>query len=612
MRFTRTVKRSLALLDRKDRIKTISFVIFQLFVSLLDLGGVILFSATAYFGAQNFIGTPPTKTSSKLTHVFDVFQSYFPNLESLITFLFITSVLFFVSKNLISLLLVSIMIKRMNAITATFSSKLAGKLFRLDLAFLQKRSSQLTASAISYSASYAIVDVLNAAMVLVSELTLLLLFSIMLVYFHPFITLVAIIYFALIVYFIQFRILRLSAEYGENRNKFDISSIETTQEIMTLFREIKVSNRLNYFVQNFSNQRLNSAKANIGGQSAAQVPKFLLETALITGAVILGVSQFITNDSQSAITTLALFLTVGIRILPSLLRIQSCITIIQVSGGAASVTYDLVDDVNATFYIKNDIEKFPNYHGDISRQFTPSVELVGVSFQYPEESKFAIRNLSFSVKEGETLAIVGPSGAGKSTLTDLILGVNRVSVGEIRISGVPADLATKLWPGVIAYVPQITSLMNCTIRENVAIGLPAHEINDQDVWSALRFAQLFEFITNLPDKLDTNIGENGHRLSGGQRQRLGIARALYTKPRLLILDEATSAMDAETEESVTHAIQNLAGEITLIIIAHRLSTVRKADSILYLQEGKAVAIAKFEELRNKVPNFDKQAGLLGL
>lgn len=612
MRFTRTVKRSLALLDRKDRVKTISFVIFQLFVSLLDLGGVILFSAIAYFGAQNFIGTPPTKTSSKLTHVFDVFQSYFSNLESLITFLLITSVLFFVSKNLISLLLVSIMIKRMNAITATFSSKLADKLFRLDLAFLQKRSSQLTASAISYSASYAIVDVLNAAMVLVSELTLLLLFSIMLVYFNPFITLVAIIYFALIVYFIQFRILRLSADYGENRNKFDISSIETTQEIMTLFREIKVSNRLNYFVQNFSNQRLNSAQANRGGQSAAQVPRFLLETALITGAVILGVSQFLTNDSQSAITTLALFLTVGIRILPSLLRIQSSITIIQVSGGAASVTYDLVDDVNATFYVKNDIEEFPNYHGDISRQFTPSVELVGVSFQYPEESKFAIRNLSFSVKEGETLAIVGPSGAGKSTLTDLILGVNRVNVGEIKISGVPAVLATKLWPGVIAYVPQITSLMNCTIRENVAIGLPAHEINDQDVWAALRFAQLFEFIANLPDKLDTNIGENGHRLSGGQRQRLGIARALYTKPRLLILDEATSAMDAETEESVTHAIQNLAGEITLIIIAHRLSTVRKADSILYLQEGKAIAIAKFEELRNKVPNFDKQAGLLGL
>ena len=500
----------------------------------------------------------------------------------------------------------------MNALTAKFSSKLASKLFRLDLSFLQKRSSQLTASAISYSASYAIVDVLNASIILFSEVALLIFFISMLFFLSPFITLLVVIYFALVVYFIQFRILKLSAVYGENRNKFDISSVEITQEIMGLFREIKISNRLNYFVEHFSHQRLNSAVANAGGQSAAQVPKYLLESALIIGAIVLGFTQFVLNDPQNAIATLALFLTVGFRILPSLLRIQSCITIIHVSGGAASVTYALADDIDVEFDDCSDVRKLLADSAQNPKRFTPSVELIGVTFQYPEESKFAIRELSISVGEGETLAIVGPSGAGKSTLTDLILGVNKVSSGQVRISGVHPNLATQLWPGSIAYVPQMTSLMNSTIRENVAIGLSRQEINDQDVWSALSFAHLLEFTENLPGKLDTIIGEHGHRLSGGQRQRLGIARALYTKPKLLILDEATSAMDSETEDSVTRAIGNLVGETTLIIIAHRLSTVRQADSILYMQEGRAIAIAKFEELRSLLPDFDKQAGLLGL
>ena len=236
----------------------------------------------------------------------------------------------------------------------------------------------------------------------------------------------------------------------------------------------------------------------------------------------------------------------------------------------------------------------------------------GVTITYPGADRPALLDASAHVEPGHSLALVGSTGAGKSTLADVILGVLDLDAGSVLISGVTPREATQRWPGAIAYVPQSVGLTEGTIRENVALGLPDIAIDDDMVWDALERAHLAEFLRETREGLDTVVGERGVRLSGGQRQRLGIARALYTRPRLLVLDEATSALDAETEQSITKTLQDLEGEVTTVTIAHRLATIRHADEVLFLREGVIVARGTFDEVRASTPDFDRSARLLGM
>jgi ABC-type multidrug transport system fused ATPase/permease subunit len=208
--------------------------------------------------------------------------------------------------------------------------------------------------------------------------------------------------------------------------------------------------------------------------------------------------------------------------------------------------------------------------------------------------------------------LVGSSGAGKTTLVDVILGVLSPDKGEIKISGTVPLVAIAKFPGALSYVPQDVTISSGTIRENVAQGYPENLMNDGLIWEALKLAQLDEFVRTLPEGLDTNTGERGTRMSGGQRQRLGIARALYTNPLLLVLDEATSALDGQTEKYISDSIQSLHGRVTVLMIAHRLSTARNADYVVYMNKGSIVANGTFDEVRRQVPEFDHQARLMGL
>lgn len=194
----------------------------------------------------------------------------------------------------------------------------------------------------------------------------------------------------------------------------------------------------------------------------------------------------------------------------------------------------------------------------------------------------------------------------------MILGVINPDFGEVRIGGVSSAEAVSRWPGAIAYVPQEVAMTNGTVRDNVALALPVDAVDDDWVWDALERAHLADFLRNGRDGLDTVIGEHGMKLSGGQRQRLGVARALYTRPKLLVLDEATSALDAETEQAIAATLQGLEGSVTTVTVAHRLATIRHCDLILYLEKGRMVAGGSFEQVRQAAPHFDRQAQLLGL
>jgi len=235
-----------------------------------------------------------------------------------------------------------------------------------------------------------------------------------------------------------------------------------------------------------------------------------------------------------------------------------------------------------------------------------------VSLTYAGTSRAALSDVTFEIIKGQSVALVGATGSGKATLADVILGIIVPDSGRVLIGGRPPSEAIALCPGSIAYVPQEIAVVNGTVRENVALGLPLSEISDDEVWAALRRAHLDDVLADGRDGLDTLVGEHGVKLSGGQRQRLGIARALLTSPQFLLMDEATSALDAHTEHLIAETVAALNGGVTVITIAHRLATVQNCDQVLYLERGELVAGGTFDEVRRAVPNFERNAKLLGL
>jgi ABC-type multidrug transport system fused ATPase/permease subunit len=341
------------------------------------------------------------------------------------------------------------------------------------------------------------------------------------------------------------------------------------------------------------------------------LPKYVSEAALVAGSFLLAGSLFATQSIAAAAGTFALFLATATRVMPSLLRLQTAALAIRSAAGNAQPTFKLAEDLGYSVDGPRAADP-PLPHAEGNRPFTPRIDVSNVSFTYPESDEPAIRGIDLTVEAGASVALVGRSGAGKSTLADIILGVLPADKGMVTVSGISPGEAVQRWPGSVAYVPQDVTLTNETVRANVALGLPRELTDDQQVWEALRRANLEDYLRAQPEGLDAEIGERGLRLSGGQRQRLGIARALFTRPQLLVLDEATSALDAETEQSITHMLESLDEDVTTVIIAHRLSTIRNSDQVVYLDKGVAVAKGSFTEVCDRVPALQTQAELMGL
>jgi ATP-binding cassette subfamily C protein len=313
------------------------------------------------------------------------------------------------------------------------------------------------------------------------------------------------------------------------------------------------------------------------------------------------------TDALTAISSVTIFLAAASRVLPSLIRAQSALIAIRQSEGSSEVT---IDQIRALESEQNNISQCLE---DITRttNFNPSLKVQNLYFAYNEESEFELKDINFEVSPGQFIAIVGESGAGKTTLIDLILGMLTPKLGTVEISNHESLSAVHKWPGKIAYVPQDIMIIDGDIRKNVVLE-ESFNILDEDVLDALEKSHLKSDVLGMKNGLNEIVGERGIRLSGGQRQRLGIARALYTKPEMIIFDEATSSLDPLTEKTVTEAIYEKKGNVTLIVVAHRLSTVRNADLVILMDKGKIVAKGTFEEVRNISPKFDQQAKLVNL
>ena len=372
----------------------------------------------------------------------------------------------------------------------------------------------------------------------------------------------------------------------------------TNQWLLQLFSGIKeslVMNRNNFFVKNYSKSFIEQQRANAVYQFGQEAPAFMIEGICIAGIMVaVGFKVTTIDDVAGYIPKLATFAVAAFRILPSVGKLASYFNTFTFNLPAIDETYENVKEANALIDKKAIDDKRAIKTGE-ECTFERGIFLDNITYSYPDGEKPVIEDVSMEIKRGESVALVGPSGAGKSTLADIILGLLLPQNGLVRMDDYDIINYREQWANIIGFVPQDVYLMDDSIKKNIGFGLSDEEIECEKVWKALEQAQMKAFVEELPNGLDTQIGDRGVRLSGGQAQRLAIARALYNNPEILVLDEATSALDNETESAVMSAIDSLQGQKTIIIIAHRLTTVKKCNKIYEIKNGTAV-LKKYEEI----------------
>ncbi len=360
---------------------------------------------------------------------------------------------------------------------------------------------------------------------------------------------------------------------------------QTERQVLTAFggiKEVKLLGREDYFLENVTEHSRELAKNNRRQQLLLQLPRLLVETVCISGVMCIILFEVIRGeDITQLIPKLGVFAVAAFRLLPSVGKINALTSEVLFYRAAADAVYEDLEELET---LGRDKELPEEAAAPVSWEKSLTAEKL--AFRYTKDGPEVLSDCSLEIPYGAAVGLIGPSGAGKTTLADLLMGMLHPVSGRILADGEDIEKGLRSWQRQIGYVPQNIYLSDDTIRANVAFGLREDEIDDERVWKVLKQAQLEDFVKESPDGLNMQVGERGVRLSGGQRQRIAIARALYHDPQLLVFDEATSALDNDTEEAVMQAIDALHGSRTMIIIAHRLTTIRSCDLVYRVEAGK--------------------------
>jgi ABC-type multidrug transport system fused ATPase/permease subunit len=599
------VLRSLRIIPPENRKNVVLATLLQVGLAVLDLIGV---AAIGILGALSVTGIQSQQPGDITLRVLELLKIDSFSFQSQVTILGLSACVIFIFRTVFSIIITRKVLFFLSRQGAEISAKLLNQLLGQSLLQIQSRSSQEIVYSLTIGVSAITLGVLATSVALIADASLLIILLVALFAVDYIMAITSVVFFGLMGYFLYRTMSVKAQELGVTNSKLSVVNNEKVIEVLDSYREAVVRNTRQFYVKEISRYRYKLADVLAELQFMPSVSKYVIESGMVVGAVLIAGAQFAIYDASTAVATLSVFLAAGTRLGPAILRLQQNLIQIKGATGSARPTLLLADSLSTSSSLSDTQMQLDREHAD----FVADVEMSEISFTYPGQETPTLLAINLIVNRGQSVAIVGPSGSGKTTLVDVLLGLLNPDEGEVTISKLSPKRAIENWSGAVAYVPQNVAIVNGTIRENVTLGYPVGPEADEFVHETLRLAQLSDLIKEMPAGLDTNVGERGAKLSGGQRQRLGIARALFTNPKLLVLDEATSSLDGQTESDISEAINSLRGHVTVVLIAHRLSTVRTADQVIYLSRGVIIARGSFEEVRNAVPDFDTQAELSGM
>lgn len=606
MNIKETIFESFKTLTRKERRRVLVVAVIQIVLGFLDLIGVAIIGVIGSLAVNGIQSRAP---GTRISEILDFLGLNGFTFQTQVAILGTAAAAVLISRTLITMYFTKRIFHFLARRAAVTSNKLVSSLMNSQLKTIQLRSKQETIYAVTEGVNMMMLNIVGTVVGVTSDIFLLLILSTGLFVVNPFIAIATLGTFSTVGLLLYFAVNKRVNQLGNENAELTVFSFQKISDALTHYKELYIRDKRDYY-----SEIINASRQEIAWNSAElsfipNLGKYLIETTMVIGAVVICAFQFYFSDATQAVSILSVFLAAGSRIAPAILRLQSGAIAIKGSYGGASKTLSLMKELNRESF-EMDLAEIEELRQKSS--FSGTARIVNLDFSYSSGENLVLKNINLDIQDGEMLAIVGPSASGKSTLVDLLLGIYSATSGSIELSGVAPRVAIKAWPGAIAYVPQNVSLITGTMSENIALGFSRDEIDFDRVRECIEVAQLAEYVRTLPEGIDTQVGESALQMSGGQLQRLGIARAIYTNPMMLVLDEATSSLDGKTELDVSDAIFLLRGKITIILIAHRLSTVIKADRIVYLSDGKILSTGNFEQLKVAIPDFAHQAKLMGL
>ena len=599
------------LFSGKDRVRLYFFLILQVSLAALDVVGILLFASIAAISAVAIQGSMPSGVMMVLINSLGL-EGKSPQF----TVAVITSLasILLICRSILSLILTQKSLNFLVSREAMVSAELSAKILRQDLDALENISAVDYQNSITLGSGAVTTGFVSQVSSLVSEICLQAALLFVVFFLSPIIT------FSLIGYFLV--IFLLTTKRFGNKSKFMSQEItnfnqETSRALFDAvanYRLVITTSSQGHFVNRIQEARRKIAKHSVSQQMLSTWSKYLFEIAFLIGSVSFATYCFMVYSAVKAASLITVFLATCYRLVPSFARVQGLIVQIKGSIGSAQLFFEVLDKTNHELNrsqpkLFNEISK---YNSDPINNLSFSfIEFRNVSFVYHNSESKVFDSLNLKINLGEKCGLLGPSGSGKSTFVDLLIGALTPRSGEVLIRGTSVHHAID--EGVkIGYAPQNVQLLPSTIKENIGFGISTTELDLDRIRSVLYAVGLEEWVTSLPKNIDSNLGEFSSRLSGGQAQRIGIARALYTCPDILILDEPTSSLDAESELKISEIIEHLDSNLTLITIAHRLSTVQNLPRLFYLEAGKVIAEGNFNEVRKKAEGLDRNAKLLGI
>lgn len=591
------VKQSLSYLDRKDKVRLLIAIFGQIMLALLDMVGAAGLGLIGVIAAVSIANSPPSNSIVSIEEFLRI-ASYPPAKQ--ITIVGLAVVVLFILKTLGSLYLNRKVLQFLAEKQVRIAAEIWKKILHGDYLSVARYSRQEMAQAVTDSLNISIIGILGNFMLAISELILLTFLFVLLSVVYPSMAILTLLTFGTLAYVTQNKIGKKTREMNAEYSRAAVASKTVLMDSLSVLPEIKVSGRSTYFIDKFSSDRAIAADAYVKSLWLGQVPKYVLEIGLVLSGIVVFFFTQATSTSVDAIGRIVVFLAASGRLVPSILRLQALVIGMHANTGTSQSINELRNRL-FTFNTSSSREA----HGDseptlqINAIEPTAIRFKKVCFSYVEGGQL-FEFGDFSIPKGGTVALIGKSGVGKTTLAQLILGLIEPRTGAVTLDGKSPHSWVASNVGSVSYLPQNVAIVSGNIAENIALGISPDLIDEKQLELALKIAALDDWVETLPLGWKTNVDEKGLNFSGGQLQRIGIARAVYSRPGLIVLDEPTSSLDEETEKSFLKMLGLLRGQTTFVMITHKLAMLDYVDEVILLEENSNVVTARIMDSKSAI------------